>query len=72
MDLLQLQLGGVLDGDDALDPCGMNEESTLSKVVLPLLVPPETRMFNPARTAAFQEDHRRLGQRAEAAAGRPR
>jgi len=29
----------------------MNDESTLSSVVLPLLVPPATMTFKPARTA---------------------
>ena len=49
--LLQLQLGGVLDGDDAL-VSGMNDDRQLSRVVLPEPVPPETRMFRRARTMA--------------------
>jgi hypothetical protein len=50
--LAQLQLGGVLDGDDALVVPGMNEESTFSSVVLPEPVPPEMTMFSRALTQA--------------------
>ena len=49
--LRQGQLGGVLDGDDALAP-GMNADSALSIVVLPDAVPPETMMLSRARTQA--------------------
>jgi hypothetical protein len=45
--LLDLQLGGVFDGDDAL-AAEMNPESTFSSVVLPEPVPPETTMFSRA------------------------
>ena len=43
--LLELQFGGVFDGDDAL-ASGMKAESTFSKVVLPAPVPPEIRSSN--------------------------
>ena len=33
---------------------GMKEESTLRRVVLPVLVPPATMMFNPDLTAAYE------------------
>ena len=42
--LLQLELGGVLDRDDAL-VAGMMAERALSSVVLPLPVPPEMTML---------------------------
>ena len=37
--LVELQLDGILDGDDAL-VAGTNDDSTLSIVVLPVPVPP--------------------------------
>ena len=51
--LPQLQLGRVLDGDDALAG-GMKPDSTLSRVVLPLPVPPEIRMLTLALASAFE------------------
>jgi len=47
----QPELGGVLDGDDAL-AVGMKFESMLRKVVFPVPVPPEIRMFFLTMTAA--------------------
>jgi hypothetical protein len=50
--LVQLQLDGILDGDDPVFVRGTKLDSTLSSVVLPVPVPPETRMFMPPSTAA--------------------
>ena len=41
MRLLQLQFGGILDGDEALVGAGYSCDKALSSVVLPLPVPPE-------------------------------
>jgi hypothetical protein len=49
--LLQLQLGRILDGDDALGGL-MKPEITLSMVVLPEPVPPEIRMLTLALPSA--------------------
>ncbi len=52
--LLELELGGVLDGDDPLSP-GMKAESAFSMVVLPVPVPPLMRMFSFAFTQAARK-----------------
>ena len=43
----------------------MKEDSTLSRVVLPVPVPPETMMFSRASTQALQQLGHLRGQRAE-------
>lgn len=48
--LLELQLHGVLEGDDAF-PFGNELDNTLSMVVLPVPVPPETNTLSRPRTA---------------------
>jgi hypothetical protein len=53
--LLELQLRGVLDGDDALVLGDRRAESTLSSVVLPEPVPPEMTMFFLALTARVRK-----------------
>ena len=63
--LAELQLGGVLDGDDPL-VVGMNAERTLSSVVLPEPVPPETTMLSRASTQASRKSTISGGDGAEA------
>ena len=66
MALLQLQLGGVLDGDDAVVVAGWRLESALSSVVLPVPVPPEMRTFSSARMQSVEElDRVRARERAQ-------
>jgi len=51
--LVELELLGILDGDDAL-VSGMNDDSTLRVVVLPVPVPPETTTLRRPTTHAWR------------------
>ena len=54
--LAELELGGVLDRDDAL-VLGMNDERTLRVVVLPEPVPPDTNRLRRASMHAFMKSN---------------
>ena len=63
--LVQLQLGGVLDGRRCARDREMKLDSTLSSVVLPAPVPPLMSAFSRALHAVRQEVEHRPRQRAE-------
>ena len=64
--LLELELGRVLDGDDALVVAEDKLDRMLSSVVLPVEVPPEMTMFSRACTQACRKSPMSSVQRVEA------